>query len=471
MSIHWQQKMEAYREELLERLKELCSIESVLDESTAKTGAPFGQGIAEALDYMLKLGEKEGFLTKNIEGYAGHIEYGEGEEIVGILTHLDVVPTGEGWTSNPFEPEIRDGKFYARGVQDDKGPAIAAFFALKLVKELGLSLNRRVRLIFGTDEESQWRDVKYYFEREPMPDLAFTPDADFPIINAEKGLLDLTLSGSAETASAMDEGEWKLARFEAGQRPNMVPDFAAVRLEGDGDVFELKEQIQDFLLTHRIRGYAEEADDHLMLVMEGVAHHGSEPDQGVNAAYCMARLLRGIQLDKNGNRYISLIHDLLDDSYFGEKLGIAQEDEQVGRLTVNGGVFRYESGKGQHVELNIRYPISGDMESIRNQVAEKVHPYGLEITHVDHKPGNYVRPDHPLVKTLQNVYEEQTGEKGEPFSIGGATYARALRPGVVFGPLFPGHPEKAHQKDEFMVVDDLVKAAALYAQAIYELAK
>lgn len=471
MSIDWQQEMKKRQDEMMERLKELCSIESVLDEATAGPEAPFGRGIAEALTYMLDLGEKEGFHVKNLEGYAGHMEYGDGEEILGILAHLDVVPTGEGWTSPPFSPEIREGKFYARGAQDDKGPAMAAFFALKLVKELGLPLSKRVRLILGTDEETHWRDVAYYFQREPMPDVGFTPDADFPIIHAEKGLLDLTLTGEAGPVSGVREGEWILARFEAGQRVNMVPDFAATRLEGDGDVFELKEKYQDYLLTHGIRGYAEEADDHLKLVMEGVAHHGSEPDRGVNAAYRLARFLESLSLDEQGGRYIALINDLLADAFFGEKLGIAQEDDQVGRLTVNGGVFRYEPGEGQHVELNIRYPISSEAEGIRRQVEEKMKPYGFLISGEDHKPGHFVDPGHPLVQTLRKIYEEQTGQTGEPFAIGGATYARALKPGVVFGPLFPGSEETAHQKDEFIKVDDLVKASALYAQAIYELAK
>ncbi len=205
MSIDWQQQMSRLQGEMMERLKELCSIESVLDESTAGPGAPFGKGIAEALSYMLELGEQEGFRTKNVEGYAGHVEYGEGEETLGILTHLDVVPTGEGWISPPFAPEIREGKFYARGAQDDKGPAMAAFFALKLVKELGLPLNKRVRLIFGTDEETHWRDVDYYFQREPMPETGFAPDADFPIIHAEKGLLDLTLTGKTAPTAADEE--------------------------------------------------------------------------------------------------------------------------------------------------------------------------------------------------------------------------------------------------------------------------
>ncbi|MDR6227344.1 dipeptidase PepV [Desmospora profundinema] len=470
MRFDWQAEMEKRRESLIHHLTQLCAIESIRDESTAREGAPFGEAIATALDYMLDLGKTDGFETKNVDGYAGHIQYGEGEELVGVLAHLDVVPAGDGWTSPPFSPEIRDGKFYARGAQDDKGPAMAAYFALKLVKESGLPLSRRVRLILGTDEESQWKDMKVYFEREQMPDMGFTPDADFPLIHAEKGLIDLTLSGSAPQVETSGDS-WVLSRFEAGQRPNMVPDAAGARLAGDGDVFELKERYQDYLLTHRIRGYAEEADDYLTLVMEGVSHHGSEPDQGLNAAYHLAEFLGDLPLDEVGSRYVAFIRNYLVDSFFGEKLGIAQSDDITGPLTVNGGVFRYEPGEGQWAQLNIRYPVDGDHDWICRQVDERVTSYGLTVTEVDHKAPNHVDPDHPLVKTLLRVYEEQTGQPAKPMAIGGATYARALKPGVCFGPLFPGHEERAHQKDEYIRVDDLIRAAAIYAQAIYELAK
>jgi succinyl-diaminopimelate desuccinylase len=470
VTIDWQQEMVKQKDELLARTKELLAIESVLDESTAKEGAPFGKKVAQALQYMLDLGEDAGMKTKNVEGYAGHLEIGEGDELIGILAHLDVVPAGEGWTSPPFEPEVRDGKLYARGALDDKGPAMAAFFAMKLVKELNLPLSKKVRLILGTDEESQWRDMDYYFEREAMPDMGFTPDADFPIIVAEKGLLDVTLTGEGTTEDPAD-GEWILAEFEAGQRANMVPDLARVRLEGDGDVFELKEKYQDFLLQRRIRGYAEEADDHLMLVMEGQAHHGSEPEKGSNAAYHMALFLKELPLDAAGERYISMLNRHLVDSFDGANLGIAQSDDQVGALTVNGGVFRYRRDGVPLVKLNIRYPISGDHEQILQTVEKQLQPFGLKVADIDHKAGHAVDESHPLVTTLQKVYEEHTGEKAELLRIGGATYARALKTGVAFGPLFPGRKDTAHQKDEHLAVDDLVRAAAMYAQAIYELAK
>ncbi|MFC4077154.1 dipeptidase PepV [Salinithrix halophila] len=470
MGIEWQNEMKKQQEELVRRLAELCSIESVLDESTAGPGAPFGEGIAQALTYMLELGEKEGFLAKNVDGYAGHLEYGDGEELIGVLAHLDVVPTGDGWASPPFSPEVREGKFYARGAQDDKGPAMAAFFALKLIKELGLPLSKKVRLIFGTDEESDWRDMDYYFEREKMPDMGFTPDADFPIITAEKGVADFTLTGQVPKGEAPEEG-WLLESFEAGQRFNMVPDLARVRLSGEGDVFELKEKYQDYLITRRIRGYAEESDDHLTLVLEGKAHHGSEPDKGLNAALKLAEFLQELKLDNAGKRYLDFVGDKLTDGFFGEKLGLAQKDERVGPLTVNGGIFRYEVGGEQGIGLNIRYPITGDVTSIQGLLEETTKPFGFSVEVRDNKKGHFVDDHHPLVQTLARVYEEQTGEEAKPLSIGGATYARALDTGVVFGPLFPGSEETAHQRDEFIMVEDLMKAAALYAQAIYELAK
>ena len=175
--------------QFLKDLEELLKIDTVLVEQPEVKEAPFGYNLVKALDYMLKLGEKEGFITKNIDNVAGHIEYGEGEEIIGVLSHLDVVPTGEGWKYPPFEPVVEDGKIYARGALDDKGACIAALYALKALKENGVKLNKKVRLIYGTDEETGSRGIARYLQVEKMPDLGFSPDADYPIIYGEKGIL------------------------------------------------------------------------------------------------------------------------------------------------------------------------------------------------------------------------------------------------------------------------------------------
>jgi succinyl-diaminopimelate desuccinylase len=468
--VAWYDEVLKRKDDMLEQLKNLLAIESVLDESSAGLKAPFGRKIAEALEYMLKLGERDGFKTKNVDGYAGHIEYGEGEELIGVLSHVDVVPAGDGWTSPPFSPEIRDGKLYARGAIDDKGPTMAAYFALKIVKELGLPLSKRVRLILGGDEESLWRCMAYYFEHEEMPTMGFSPDADFPIISAEKGFLDIRFVGTNEKSEPKD-GEWKLVQLKAGQRTNVVPDLAEVKLSGEGDVFELKEKVQDFLLTHQIQGYAEEGNEGVTIVIKGRAHHGSEPEKGLNAALEMARFLATIPLDSAGKRYIDAINRYLVDSFFGEKLGIAMEDEFTGRLTVNAGVFSYEADGERMIRLNVRYPKSGEGEKICEAIEEKLADDDFRITEIDHKPAHFVEPDHSLIRILSKVYEEQTGEKAELLAIGGGTYARVLDVGVAFGPLFKGREETAHQRDEHIVVEDLLKATAIYAQAIYELAK
>lgn len=176
-----------YESEFIEKTMKLIRIPSVYKFNG---DYPYGEPIDQALQTMLKIAEEDGFKTKNIEGHAGHIEFGQGEEILGILGHLDVVPAGEGWETDPFSPVIKDGNLYGRGAQDDKGPVMAAYIAMKLLKQQGFQPNKRVRLILGTDEERDWQGIEHYFKHEDMPEFGFSPDASFPVINAEKGLLD-----------------------------------------------------------------------------------------------------------------------------------------------------------------------------------------------------------------------------------------------------------------------------------------
>lgn len=468
--IQWMDEVLKRKDQLLKQSFELLSIPSILDESTAGPGAPFGRNIAKALDYLLDLGRKDGFITKNFDGYAGHIEMGKGEEYIGILAHIDVVPAGGGWTSPPFSPEIRDGKLYARGAMDDKGPTMAAYIAMKIVKELALPLSKRVRLIIGTDEETKWRCMNHYFKFEKMPVMGFTPDAEFPMIIGEKGLLSFKLVGSLTTPNVAND-EWILDEFWSGERINLVPDLAIVKLKGEGDVFQLKEEFQAYLYEHRLNGYAEEADDHVTLRLQGIAHHAFEPDRGLNAALAMARFLSNMRLDAEGHRFIQLIADRFVDSFFGEKLGIQQKDDRLGVLTLNAGVFRYRSGESQEIHVNIRHPLSTDVDQLIQQIEEMVAEYQVYITDIDHLPAHYIHEDHPLISILSTVYEQQTGEPAKLLTTGGGTYARVLKTGVAFGPVFPGKVETAHQRDEYIEIDDLLKATAIYAQAIYELAQ
>lgn len=464
--VEWQDEAAKRKEQLVSDAQEFLRIKSVLDEEGGAEGAPFGKGINEALHYLLDKGKADGFTVKNLDGYAAHIEMGEGDEVIGVLCHIDVVPEGDGWTSDPFGAEIRDGKIFARGALDDKGPTMAAYHAMKLVKDLGLKLNKRVRMIIGTDEESNWRCVEHYFKNEEMPVMGFAPDADFPIINAEKGLIDAVLITQFPEEKPSDQAVL-LERFVSGRRFNMVPDLAEAVLSGPGSQ-ELADGFDRYLAEHGIKGQAVEKEGKIHFRVEGVSAHAMEPDNGKNAGIYLAAYLVDEKLDKHASQFLSLASDYFQDDTRGKKLGIEMKDEISGDLTVNAGIISYSYENGGKLGINIRYPVTAKSDRIQEQL-KKIPGMKLE-SFSDAKP-HHVDEQHPLIQKLQKVYEEQTGEKAELISIGGGTYARSLEAGVAFGPLFPGRPDIAHQKDEYMEIEDLVKAAGIYAQAIYELSK
>jgi succinyl-diaminopimelate desuccinylase len=464
--MNWEVEVIRKKDDLIRDTQEFLRINSVMDESTAGPGKPFGEGVNASLTSLLELGEKEGFTTKNLDGFAGHIEWGEGEDIVGVLCHVDVVPPGDGWTSDPFSADIRNGRIYARGAIDDKGPTMAAFYALKIVKDMNLPLSKRVRIIIGTDEESDWRCVEHYFKHEEMPTLGFAPDADFPIINAEKGIIDASLLIPHHHTNKA-ASETVLASFTSGLRLNMVPDAAEAVLEGS-NIEEVLASFQDMLRVTDQKGAAEIENGQLILSMHGLSCHAMEPNNGVNAGIKLAEFLSQTELDEAGQRFVQVVTDKFSDDTRGKKLNIACEDDISGELTLNVGTLRYTEGQGGELGINIRYPVTAESKMIRDAF-ESASEFELG-EFKDSKP-HHVSADHPLVKTLQKVYEGQLGKKADLISIGGGTYARSLEAGVAFGPLFPGRPDSAHQKDEYIEIDDLLRATALYAQAIYELAK
>lgn len=465
-AINWSEEVEVRREKIIEQTQEFLRINSVLEESTGSARQPFGKGIDQALTYLLKKGEDHHFFVKNVDGYAGVIEYGSGEECVGVLCHLDVVPAGEGWTTPPFAADIRDGRIYARGAIDNKGPTMAAFFALAIVSELNLPLAKRVRMILGTDEESHWRCVAHYFKHEEMPTVGFAPDADFPIIHAEKGIADVILKW---LVSEKDEGnDITLSHFHAGERFNMVPDKATAILKGKrSHLDKVEEAFRRNLLEKRHNGSALFQEQTLILTYEGVSAHGSTPEKGVNAGGELAAFLTTISLQSDANRFLTFVRQCEPN---GEALAIATSDEVSGPLTVNAGLLRFGE-EGASIGLNIRYPVTASGEQCLESLRVTAEKNGAALTVQEHMKPSYVEADHPLIQTLQAVYERQTGEEAMLLAIGGGTYARSLHTGVAFGPMFPGREDVAHKKDEYIDIDDLLKATAIYAEAMYELAK
>jgi succinyl-diaminopimelate desuccinylase len=468
-TIQWFEEVEKRKGELIQQTQEFLKIKSVLDEEKATEDAPLGPGVKEALDYMLRLGEKEGFTARNVGNLAGHLEFGEGREIVGVLCHVDVVPEGDGWTSGPYEAEIRDGKIFARGAIDDKGPTMAAFYAMKIVKELGLPLKRRVRMIIGTDEESDWRCVEHYFKHEEMPAMGFAPDADFPIINAEKGIADFDLAYKNQAVGEEDH-DVEVLSFTSGRRYNMVPDFATVSLHVLKYQTEIIQRYEDYKKQHSLGGSCHVDKGTLVLDFEGVSAHGMEPDHGKNAGLHMAEFLASLKLDFNARRFMGFAAKYLGGDSRGRALGVAYRDEITGDLTINVGKLKYEEKSGGSFGLNMRYPVTADIHAIISTLKDIAAEEGFEMENFTNSSPHHVAEDDFLITKLKKVYEEQTGEKAELLSIGGGTYARSLKSGVAFGPLFPGRPDIAHQKDEYIIIDDMLRATAIYAQAIYELA-
>jgi succinyl-diaminopimelate desuccinylase len=469
MNINWMQEVEKRKDDLLADLQTFLQIKSILDEENTTEEAPLGEGVKEALTYLLNLGEKDGFTAKNVDHLAGHLEFGQGEELLGILCHVDVVPEGDGWSVDPFSGVIKDGKIFARGAMDDKGPTIAAYYAMKIVKELDIPLDKRVRMIIGTDEESDWRCVEHYFNVEEMPAMGFAPDADFPIIYAEKGIADYDLILAADS-TGKDSGI-TVQNFESGRRYNMVPDFAKAKLSVSSDHSTLVQDYEQYMKAQSLTGnyYMENGD--LFLELEGVSSHGMEPDNGKNAGLILADFLSTAKIDSASKKYFTFIKEYFCGDSRGKNLGINYEDDITGPLTINVGKLRYDQQDGGSLGLNMRYPVTFKLDDAKAKVEKLVSQQGFSIENFSDSKPHHVDKDHVLVKTLQKVYGDQTGDKGELVSIGGGTYARSLESGVAFGPLFPGREDVAHQKDEHMFVEDLLKATAIYAQAIAELAK
>ena len=462
MSIDFKKEVLNHKEDLLKDLFELLSVRSILGTDITEE-TPFGSGPREALDLILSFGERDGYKTKLVENKAGHIEVGQGEELFGILGHVDVVPVVEAdWTSHPFKPEIRDGKIFARGSLDDKGPTMAAYYAVKLLDKLGVKWNKRVRVIVGSDEETGFRCVEAYFKHEEQPASGFTPDAMFPLVYAEKAraTFDHKLKFLVEDGNY----NYKLVKFNGGQVLNMV--IASAKAELVGEVSDIKEKFENFLAQEKLDGEVT-VEDTIKLTLKGKAAHGSTPQYGINGATKLAEFLSTLGLDNNGKNFVDYIVEKLANDPFGEKLGIDYSDNEMGEATYNYGIIDYDLLKKVGiVSTDCRHPMKFDLVARLNGV--KVDNIDIEVTST--KEAHYVPKDDELVTTLMDVYRKHTGDtKNDAFVLGGGTYARCLKKGVAFGLLFPGKEDTMHQANEYLEVEDLLLATAIYAEGIYKL--
>ena len=448
----------AMQNDLLTCLQENLRIPSV--EDTPAEGAPYGAACRESLDHVLKVAADLGFRTENVDGHMGWCEYGDGEEMIAVLGHLDVVPAGDGWSFDPWGGEIKGDRIFGRGTMDDKGPSIAALYALAALRDSGLPLKRRIRILFGCNEETGARDVKYYLAKGgEIPVMGFTPDAEYPVINGEKGIINVTYSRSYQQT-----GELKLVSINGGTAPNVTPAAAAAVLACSPEMAAALTALSIPKVT--ITSHP----DGVLVSAEGVSAHGSTPHQGENAIGRLVIALDSMPFEGDVKAWIHFLATKLGMESNGKSAGIYLQDAVSGELTLNWGTLQANENKLSMI-INYRYPVTKDYHDCAPALDALFAAAGFEKTAEAHKGKLYIPADSDLVKILLQVYKAHTGIDGKPKCIGGGTYAKALPNILAFGPIFPGDEVREHKPDEFIEIPKLMKNAQIIASAMYEMAK
>lgn len=461
--------VDSYRDELIENIRKWIAIPSVQGAPAGKN-APFGTEVRRMLDTALADAKSFGFEVRDIDGYAGDISYGSGPQTMGMLAHLDVVPLGDGWTHDPLGGEIEDGRLYGRGATDDKGPALCALYAMRAVKEAGIPLKDGVRLILGCDEETGMSDMRHYASKVKMPDYGFSPDAEFPVINIEKGGVNMRLSKVTGGEGGADIPVYSLY---AGERPNVVPaEATAVVGLGNVTLDALNDRLSAIVAKHEkfsLKAVAE-GEGRAKITATGINAHAAMPQRGVNAAGMLLIALKELGAGSESTRAaIAMLADAVGMEYTGASLGIACEDELSGALTCNLGILRYDSNELSAL-LDIRYPICGSEELMLGQAAKRVAPAGMSVCCASSHTPLHVPAESKIVRGLLKVYHDVTGLPAYTIAIGGGTYSRMMPNTVAFGVCFPGDMDVCHIADEYIDLEKLMLGVKIFAHAIAEIA-
>ena len=470
------ERIDAYKDDMLKALAESVSKPSVkADPVKTKDGEllPFGQGVHEALISMLEKGKELGFDTYNDDNYAGHIEWKSengGDEYFGIIGHLDVVPVDNGWATDPFVMTDKgDGFLYGRGTSDDKGPVVASLYALKALKDEGLKPKMNIRLVLGLDEETGNISADHYTEHCGHPALGFTPDADFPLVNGEMGILVFELARKFSSRPGKDD--LRLTKLEGGTAHNAVPAYAKAVIAGSKNQYDL--------IADRAKLFCEETGYRLKvkkqgssLVVEafGTAAHGAHPDLGLNAVSILMSFLGNIGFSNEDlNEFIAFYNEKIGFNLHGEQIGCFFEDEPSGPLIFNVGVANINEDIAS-IAVNIRYPVSFTDRQVLEGIESVLEgsPLGI-VTRMVQEP-LYKDLDDPMVVAYMNAYIDETGySDAQPMTIGGGTYAKMFNNILAYGAAFPEDENTMHQADEKFSVNSFMKMARVYARAIASL--
>lgn len=451
MKTPFQTYAESYYNDAIEQLASWIKINSIHDETTIGKNKPYGQGVYEALRFIGKLAEKDGFKVDYCDGHATEITFGKGP-LIGVYAHADVVPVAEGWLHPPFSAVIEKDKMFGRGTSDDKGPAMAAYYALKLLKDKAFVDGYQVRLVIGGNEEKGSGCLKYYFHelKKPYPESGFTPDGNFPLIYGEKGISNFEIYGDVK---------WKPIRsIQAGIVSNSVIDEATAVVDFDPTI---EKRLRQTKLPYKIVHDKKTTT----ITLFGKAAHGSLPQLGVNAGVKLLLVLAKQypieSLETVAQQY---------SQYNGKKLNQYHTSKLLHETTLNVGLISYESGRFS-LTANYRYPETVDFEKVAKEIAS-ITPKPLKFKTLMTSLPLLVEPTSPMIQTLLRAYQEETGDKKTPMmTIGGGTYAKEAKNTVAFGSKFPGKEDFIHENDEKIDLEDFQKSISVYARAIHDLGR
>lgn len=461
-----EQYIDAHRQAIIEDIFRLCRINS--ERSSYQEGKPYGEGASRALSTALSMAEDYGFSINNYDNYVGTADLNDGPRQLDILAHLDVVPAGEGWTvTEPFEPIEKDGRLYGRGTADDKGPAVAALYAMRCVKELGLPVTKNVRLILGTDEECGSSDIAHYYSEEEEAPMTFSPDGAFPVVNIEKGALPGHFTAEFEASDELA----RVISIHAGTKVNVVPGKAFAVFAGLDDNL-VREKGREVELSTGVSFEIQGRDDTLEITAVGEGAHASTPQEGKNALTALLLLITKLPFADCAQiralHHLAMLFPCGDTS--GKALGIAMEDELSGDLTLAFDLLEV-TDTSLDATFDSRCPICSNEENVLEPVRKKLADYGFTLHNEAMRKPHYVDGNSDFVKTLLAAYELYTGREGRCESMGGGTYVHDLKNGVAFGAAMPETDNRMHGADEFAVIDELLTSAKIFAQVIVDLCK
>lgn len=446
-------RVEGYRKELLRRLDALVAIPSVQGEP--EPDAPFGTQPAKALDTALAMLAADGFKTVNLDHYAGYAEIGAGEKVIGVIGHLDVVPAAkaDGWSYDPFTMTEKEGVLYGRGVSDDKGAVVASMIALNVIKDAGIPLPKRIRLIMGTNEESGSKGLQYYVAKEGHVDLGFTPDGDFPAIHGEKGMIAASYRSKATN----------IRSIQGGTARNIV--CAKVTCTVNKNTFSNK-KLSDYFNNNDLRYETQEDEETTTITVFGKASHASLPEQGVNAVSHLFAALRSAGLQ---DPFVEFYTKHFGVETNGASLCGKVLQDDYGELTLNNGVITMRDGVIEGT-IDIRFPVTMTVRQVLKTMEEHMEDENGVITVHETVEPLFFPIDSPLVSCLAGAYADMTGDRDhQPLVIGGGTYAKEIHNTIAFGCAFPGNDYRIHDTDEWVRIDELLLQAEIYVEGICRL--